>query len=182
MENGRLYKTRNRTSCKRDSLKKPISKIKISEITDACGVNRQTFYYHFDDIYDLLKYLFTTEALKYYASEGINPNSIEPKDITLAIFHFMRNNRTLILNSYDSDHRVQYSEMIKALISLSLQIELKHTQKIKISQKIRRPLLSTSSTMYSPVSSSVGSMMAFLMTALFIWTTTSMLWTALLRC
>ena len=43
--------------------KKPISKIKISEITDACGVNRQTFYYHFDDIYDLLKYLFTTEAL-----------------------------------------------------------------------------------------------------------------------
>lgn len=97
--------------------KKPISKIKISEITDACGVNRQTFYYHFDDIYDLLKYLFTTEALKYYASEGINPNSIEPKDITLAIFHFMRNNRTLILNSYDSDHRVQYSEMIKTLIS-----------------------------------------------------------------
>ena len=35
--------------------KKELSKITIANITDECGVNRQTFYYHFKDIYDLLE-------------------------------------------------------------------------------------------------------------------------------
>ena len=32
---------------------KPLSKITIADITEACGINRMTFYYHFQDIYDL---------------------------------------------------------------------------------------------------------------------------------
>ena len=35
--------------------KKPLSKITVSEIIADCGVNRKTFYYHFEDIYALLK-------------------------------------------------------------------------------------------------------------------------------
>ena len=35
--------------------KKPLSKITVSDIISVCGVNRKTFYYHFQDIYDLLK-------------------------------------------------------------------------------------------------------------------------------
>ena len=31
--------------------KKPLSKITVSEIIADCGVNRKTFYYHFEDIY-----------------------------------------------------------------------------------------------------------------------------------
>lgn len=34
--------------------RKPLDKISIRELTDGCGVNRQTFYYHFADIYDLV--------------------------------------------------------------------------------------------------------------------------------
>ena len=41
----------------------PPEKITIKELTDDCGVNRQTFYYHFQDIYNLLKWLFHEEAL-----------------------------------------------------------------------------------------------------------------------
>lgn len=37
---------------------KPLSKISIREITEDCGVNRQTFYYHFHDIFDLLEWMF----------------------------------------------------------------------------------------------------------------------------
>ena len=29
---------------------KPISKITVGDIADRCGINRQTFYYHFHDI------------------------------------------------------------------------------------------------------------------------------------
>ena len=31
---------------------KDLSKITIKELTDLCGLRRQTFYYHFKDIYD----------------------------------------------------------------------------------------------------------------------------------
>ena len=33
---------------------KRFDKITISEITNGCGMNRMTFYYHFSDIYDLM--------------------------------------------------------------------------------------------------------------------------------
>lgn len=49
-------------SLKKLMLAKPLGKISIHEITKDCGLNRQTFYYHFHDIYDLLEWLFTKEA------------------------------------------------------------------------------------------------------------------------
>ena len=42
-------------SLKRFMEKKPLSKITVSEIIADCGVNRKTVYYHFEDIYALLK-------------------------------------------------------------------------------------------------------------------------------
>ena len=35
--------------------KKPFGKIAVSELIKTCGINRNTFYYHFEDIYALLK-------------------------------------------------------------------------------------------------------------------------------
>ena len=43
---------------------KPFSKITVSEITRDCGVNRKTFYYHFEDVYDLLKWMLEQEAIE----------------------------------------------------------------------------------------------------------------------
>ncbi|HCY78991.1 MAG TPA: dihydroxyacetone kinase transcriptional activator DhaS, partial [Clostridiales bacterium] len=37
---------------------KPIDKITVKDLVEECGVNRQTFYYHFDDVYDLLEWVF----------------------------------------------------------------------------------------------------------------------------
>ena len=41
---------------------KPFSKITVKEIIQNCGVNRNTFYYHFDDIYALLRWMLTDFA------------------------------------------------------------------------------------------------------------------------
>lgn len=38
-------------------------KITISDITDACGIHRQTFYYHFQDRHELLDWLLYSELL-----------------------------------------------------------------------------------------------------------------------
>lgn len=40
---------------------KSIDKITIQELTDSCGLARNTFYYHFKDVYDLLSYIFASE-------------------------------------------------------------------------------------------------------------------------
>lgn len=59
-------------SLKKFMAQKPLEKISIREITEDSGVNRQTFYYHFEDIYDMVKWMYQEEALKLIAShEGV---------------------------------------------------------------------------------------------------------------
>ena len=52
------------TSLKNAMKQKSFSKITVSEIIQDCGVNRKTFYYHFEDIYALLKWMFEEEAIE----------------------------------------------------------------------------------------------------------------------
>lgn len=44
-------------------LQKSFSKVTVSELIRECGVNRKTFYYHFSDVYDLLKWTLEQEAI-----------------------------------------------------------------------------------------------------------------------
>ena len=44
-------------SLKKFLLKKPIDKITIRDLTERCGIRRQNFYYHFEDIPDLLLWM-----------------------------------------------------------------------------------------------------------------------------
>ena len=58
------YRTKKQLS---EALKKamqaqPFSKITVSQIIFDCGVNRKTFYYHFDNLYALLKWTFQQEV------------------------------------------------------------------------------------------------------------------------
>lgn len=43
------------TALKQAMARKPLDKITIAELTHACNIRRQSFYYHFEDIYDLLR-------------------------------------------------------------------------------------------------------------------------------
>lgn len=43
---------------------KPLSKITVSEIVAGCGVNRKTFYYHFQDIYSLLHWMLEQDTME----------------------------------------------------------------------------------------------------------------------
>ena len=52
------------------TLTKPFGKISIGDITSACGLNRQTFYYHFQDKYELLSWIYYNEGF-IYVMDGI---------------------------------------------------------------------------------------------------------------
>ena len=41
-----------------------LSKISIRQIVENCGVNRQTFYYHFKDKFDLVNWIYYTEVIE----------------------------------------------------------------------------------------------------------------------
>ncbi len=41
--------------------KKPFDKITVKDIVEACDINRNTFYYYYSDIYDLLEEIFMKE-------------------------------------------------------------------------------------------------------------------------
>lgn len=50
-------------------LKKPLTKITINDITEDCGINRMTFYYHFKDIYDLVEWCCEEDAARALAGQ-----------------------------------------------------------------------------------------------------------------
>lgn len=41
----------------------PFSKISVGDICARCGMNRKSFYYHFQDKYDLVNWIFYTEFI-----------------------------------------------------------------------------------------------------------------------
>ncbi len=51
-------------SLKRLACQKPFSKIRVSDIIADCSINRNTFYYHFEDIYDLLRWTLDHDAIE----------------------------------------------------------------------------------------------------------------------
>lgn len=92
------------TSLKKLLLKKPINKITISDITDDCGVNRMTFYYHFTDIYDLARWACMEDAEQAIAS---NKTYDTWQQGFLNIFNAVLENKPFIVNVYRALDRVQ---------------------------------------------------------------------------
>jgi probable dihydroxyacetone kinase regulator len=43
--------------------KKGLERITVSDIVKGCGLNRQTFYYHFKDKYDLVNWIYYSEII-----------------------------------------------------------------------------------------------------------------------
>lgn len=75
--------------------RRTLDKITIQDIVDDCGYNRQTFYYHFHDIYDLIDWIFaaqTQELIEKCRACGSLDVGVE------AVIAYMRENRRLILN------------------------------------------------------------------------------------
>ncbi|MGN1182967.1 MAG: TetR family transcriptional regulator, partial [Faecalibacillus sp.] len=51
-------------SLKRHMQKKKLNKITVSDIVQDCQINRKTFYYHFKNIPDLVKWMLEEEAIE----------------------------------------------------------------------------------------------------------------------
>lgn len=96
-------------SLKKLLLKKPINKITITDITDDCGVNRMTFYYHFTDIYDLARWACLEDSSQALAN---NKTYDTWQQGFLNIFNAVLENKPLIMNVYRALDRKQVEDYL----------------------------------------------------------------------
>ena len=82
-----------------------LSRITVKDITDICGINRNTFYYHYQDISALIEEI-CSDAVEQIVREYPNLNSIE--DCVEAGLQFALQHRRVILHIYNSDNRQIY--------------------------------------------------------------------------
>ncbi len=86
---------------------KPLKQISVRDIVDDCGINRNTFYYHFQDIPQLLESIVKEDSARIIA-EHPQLNSVE--ECLEAIIQFSLDNRNAVLHIYRSVNRDLYEQ------------------------------------------------------------------------
>ena len=79
-------------------------------LLEICGVNRQTFYYHFDDVYDLLEWAFEEDANANLPKEVVYDRW---KTDVIMWMKYLQENSTFALNVYNSNSRLYTLRHIK---------------------------------------------------------------------
>jgi len=105
---------------------KPFSKITISEIIADVGVNRKTFYYHFEDIYALLKWIFESEAVEVIKQFDL---ALDYEEAISFVMDYVEKNDYIIECAYDSIGRDElkrflfndFIDLAKTIIALAEQ-------------------------------------------------------------
>lgn len=85
---------------------RPIAQISVKDVCADCGLNRQTFYYHFQDIYDLMFWMVRKDIAAYYHSRQIAPSSMS--DYLYSLFTYCQEHGRLVRHAYNSANRVRY--------------------------------------------------------------------------
>lgn len=78
---------------------KKLNKITVQDIADECGINRQTFYYHFQDIYDLVEWTCIEDTEKVLRE---NRTYDTWQEGFLSVFDLAKKDKTFIDNIYRS--------------------------------------------------------------------------------
>jgi hypothetical protein len=80
-------------------LSTPLSEINVTVLCEKCGCHRQTFYYHYQDIYDLLAAIFLNEKI-----EDLD-NANDVKGMLYCFLTYTKTNFVFLRSSYNSAAR-----------------------------------------------------------------------------
>ena len=89
-------------SLKQLLLEKPLDKISVLDIVNGCGVKRQTFYYHFQDIADLVEWTCLDDAS--IALSGKDTYKTWQEGF-YEVFNLIKKDKAFVLNIYHSVSR-----------------------------------------------------------------------------
>lgn len=88
---------------------RPISQITVKDIVEDCGVNRNSFYYHFQDIPSLLEEIIVEMTAK--VIENLPEESTFEEKVTAALEEIDSNKR-MIYHIYGSSNREFYEKQL----------------------------------------------------------------------
>ena len=90
---------------------KAFSKITVKDITDRAGINRQTFYYHFRDVYDLVTWI-GTEAIR-----EVIGDETDFSNCMMKICDHMIQHRTQIMNMHHDSDMTDVRRLLRDVLS-----------------------------------------------------------------
>ncbi len=102
---------------------KPLNKITVKELSELCGITRRTFYYHYQDIYDLVEKLFAQEAEKVVGEvrQQGELTSENWEDAMVIAAHFVIKNKQAVYHLYNSIRREDLERFLKQVTAEVLQ-------------------------------------------------------------
>ena len=95
----------------------PMDKISVVDIAERCGINRNTFYYYYCDIYALVKELFTIESQRIAEKEL---SCATWQEVCLEALEFVRENRRAVYHLFHSNHRDLLEEYLYDVAHLEM--------------------------------------------------------------
>ena len=111
----------------------PLAKITVNDIVKDCEVNRRTFYYHFQDVYALLEWIYKNEIVKVMEE---NKTYKTWQEGFLRIFYYLGDNRKLVLNTYKSISRDKLeTQLYGAVYILVLNVVNEVTEGMDVPEK-----------------------------------------------
>lgn len=105
---------------------KPLNKITVKDIVERCGVNRNTFYYHFQDIPSLLDEAIverTNEMIRNHAKPG------SPVDCFCPFLEYCENHKQTVLHIYHSIQPDRYLSYLDQIATCMVQEYADHVTK-----------------------------------------------------
>ena len=116
--------------------KKKLSKITINDIASACNISRMTFYYHFQDIYDLTEWTLEEAAGR---AIGENRTYESWQQGFEGLLRELQANQTLILNIYRSmDREMIERYLLKKAESLLMPVVEQESHGLPVNEENKR--------------------------------------------
>jgi AcrR family transcriptional regulator len=94
--------------------KTTFDKITVRDIVENCGLNRQTFYYHFHDIYDLAEWTFDDHAQIFLEKHPFDGNW---DNYIILILGQLKDKKHMILNAVDSMNRRWVENYLRTILN-----------------------------------------------------------------
>ena len=93
---------------------KPLDKIRVKDITSRLGVSRQSFYYHFDSIHEVLAWIYAGAAENFLNQFGSMENW---PYAYLLVLKWMQERKKLVMNTYHSLEREYVEFFMQGVLS-----------------------------------------------------------------
>ena len=96
-------------SCLRLLDERPVDKITVKDIVEDCGINRNTFYYHFEDLPSLISAIFIEDADR-IIQESLVINSLW--ECFESVINFALKRRRVAMHVYHSSNRAVFEQQL----------------------------------------------------------------------